>query len=181
MRVDMLHKQGMGSNSLLLLAYAHRSRSLLIDDDATASVGTKTDAYRSIHNIWSTRRVRMFCEATMELSPLAMSQNGFVLRKLILLLCRNVQYRKLFGLKYFWAMRLWCLVSIAINGRVCSICRHIQEFVGLNSLSICVTCVSTLLLAVKVVSLALLHVKVAIWIKFIAKIDLDRLLFAINT
>ena len=153
----MLHKQGMGLYSLLLLVQPHRSRSLLIDDDTTASVGTEADAYRSIHNTRSTRRLRMFCEATMELSPLAMSQNSFVLRKFILLLCCNVQYGKLFGLKYFRTMRLWC-----IKGSVCSIYCPIQEFLGLNSLSICVTCISTLLLALKMVSCALLHVKVAI-------------------
>jgi len=97
----MLNKETVGLPSLLLLAEPHRSRSLLVNDDPAASIGAKTKANGSIHNDGPADRPRTLRQAALELSPCTMPQDRFILRELVVLFRRNVQYRQLFALKYF--------------------------------------------------------------------------------
>ena len=100
-RVDVLHEHRMSLYGLLLLAQTNRSRSLLLDDDAAAGVRAEANAHSSIHNVGPAKTFRILGQAALELGSVAMSQNGFVLRKSVLLSGCDVQYGKLFALEYF--------------------------------------------------------------------------------
>ena len=128
MRINMLDKKRMGLNCLFLLTDSNRSRPFLIDDDTTASVGTQTYTDSPIDYVRASRWSRVFGQTSMKLSSLPMTQDGFILWKLIFLFRSNVQYRELFGLENFRAMRLGSWQSVCVKSRAGWVTRRSKEF-----------------------------------------------------
>lgn len=130
MRIDMLDKKRMGLNCLFLLTDSNGSRPFLIDDDTTTSVRTQTYTDSAVDYVRASRWSRVFGQTSMKLSSLPMTQNGFILWKYVFLFRSNVQYRELFGLEHFRAMRLWSWQRVCVKGRAGWITRRSKEFLG---------------------------------------------------